>query len=67
MKTTGYIIIAMFVFAGCSNSDQVKKMTDLANKDSALLVQVNQKDSNISAYLGEVNQIQDNFLLHLSF
>jgi hypothetical protein len=60
MKTTGYIIIAMFVFAGCSNSDQVKKMTDLANKDSALLVQVNQKDSNISAYLGEVNQIQDN-------
>ena len=60
MKTTGYITIAMFVFAGCSNSDQVKKITDLANKDSVLLVQANQKDSNITMYLGELNQIQDN-------
>jgi hypothetical protein len=61
MKTTGYITIAMFFFAGCSNSDQVQKMTDLANKDSVLLVQANQKDSNIAMYLGELNQIQDNF------
>jgi hypothetical protein len=61
MKTTGYITIAMFFFAGCSNSDQVQKMTDLANKDSVLLVQANQKDSTIAIYLGELNQIQDNF------
>lgn len=60
MKTTGYIIIAMFVFAGCSNSDQVQKLTDLANKDSVLLVQANQRDSNTNLYLNELNQIQDN-------
>jgi len=60
MKTTGYIIITMLVFAGCSNSDQVQKMTDLANKDSVMLVQANQKDSSITMYLGELSQIQDN-------
>ena len=60
MKTTGYIIIAMFVFAGCSNSDQVQKLTDLNKQDSTLLAQANQKDSNANLYLGELNQIQDN-------
>jgi hypothetical protein len=60
MKTTGYIIIAMLVFAGCSNSDQVQKLTDANKQDSTLLAQANQKDSNVSSYLGELSQIQDN-------
>jgi hypothetical protein len=60
MKTTLFALITMLVFAGCSNSDQVQKMTDLANKDSVLLVQANQKDSDISAYISEVRGIQEN-------
>jgi len=60
MKTTVLIFASLVALAGCSNSDQVQKMTDLANKDSVLLVQANQKDSNISAYLSEVRQIQEN-------
>jgi len=61
MKTTGYtIILAMLVFAGCSNSDQVKKLTDVNKQDSVLLAQANQKDSNVSSYLSELSQIQDN-------
>lgn len=64
MKTTVLIfaipIVIGIAFAGCSNSDQVQKMTDLANKDSVLLVQANQKDSNIAAYISEVREIQEN-------
>jgi hypothetical protein len=60
MKTTVFALLTMFALAGCSNTEQVQKMTDLANKDSVLLVQATQKDSNISAYLSEVSQIQDN-------
>ncbi len=60
MKTTVLIFAALVALAGCSNSDQLQKMADLANKDSVLLVQANQKDSNISAYLSEVRQIQEN-------
>jgi hypothetical protein len=60
MKTTVFILITMVALAGCTNSGQVQKMTDLANKDSVLLVQANQKDSSISAYLSEVRQIQEN-------
>src|SRR5580692_2662147 len=64
MKTTVLIfaipIVIGIALAGCSNSDQVQKMTDLANKDSVLLVQANEKDSNIAAYLSEVRQIQEN-------
>ncbi len=61
-KTLLFIIPAIIgiTFAGCSNSDQVQKITDLANKDSVLLVQANEKDSNIAAYLSEVRQIQEN-------
>ena len=50
----------MIALAGCSNSDQAKKMSDLANKDTVLLVQANQKDSSISAYIGDMRQIQEN-------
>lgn len=64
MKTTVLIfaipIVIGIAFAGCSNTEQAQKMTDLANKDSVLLVQANQKDSSISAYLSEVRQIQEN-------
>lgn len=60
MKTTVFIFITMLALAGCTNTEQVQKMTDLANKDSLLLVQATQKDSSITAYLGELGQIQDN-------
>jgi hypothetical protein len=60
MKTTGYIIIAMLVLAGCSNSDQVQKLTDLNRQDSTLLAQANQKDSNVTSYLSALSEIQDN-------
>jgi hypothetical protein len=64
MKTTGYITILTaaigFCFAGCSNSGQVQKMTDLANKDSLLLAQAYQKDSTITTYLNDLSQIQNN-------
>jgi hypothetical protein len=64
MKTKALLFIIPvaigIAFAGCSNSEQVQKMTDLANKDSLLLVQANQKDSNISAYMSEMREIQEN-------
>ena len=60
MKPTGYIIIAMLALAGCSNSDEVKKLTEQNRQDSALLVQANEKDSNVSSYLSAMSQIQDN-------
>jgi hypothetical protein len=64
MKTTGFIgIITIGIglcFAGCSNSGQVQKMTDLANKDSLLLEQAYVKDSTITTYLSTLSQIQDN-------
>jgi hypothetical protein len=60
MKTTGYFIIATIALAGCSNNDQLQKLTDQHKQDSVLLVQSTQKDSTISGYLGELNQIQEN-------
>jgi len=60
MKTTGYFIIATLALAGCSNSDQVQKLTDINKQDSVMLVQANQKDSNVTYYLSVLSQIQDN-------
>lgn len=64
MKTTRYIISAAITigigFAGCSNSDQVRKITDLANKDSVLLVQAYERDSTLTFYMNELSKIEDN-------
>lgn len=60
MKTPVYFLIAMIALAGCSNNEQLQKMTDQHKQDSVLLVQSTQKDSTISGYLGELNQIQEN-------
>lgn len=60
MKTTLLFFISVIAFAGCTNTDQVKRITDLANKDSVMLVQANQKDSDIAGYMHELSQIQDN-------
>jgi hypothetical protein len=60
MKTTLLIFAAFFALAGCTNTGDVQKISDLANKDSVLLIQATQKDSVVSSYISEVNQIQDN-------
>lgn len=60
MKTTGYIVIAMLAMVGCNNSEEVQKFKTTVYKDSALLVQSVQKDSEISAYLQEMSEIASN-------
>jgi predicted RNase H-like nuclease (RuvC/YqgF family) len=61
MRKTIYVIIAMLAFAGCANNnEQVQKITETISKDSALLVNAGQKDSEISSYLGELKVIGEN-------
>jgi predicted nucleic acid-binding Zn-ribbon protein len=61
MRKTIYVIIAMLAFAGCANNnEQVQKLTETISKDSALLVNAGQKDSEISSYLGELKVIGEN-------
>lgn len=62
MKTTVYSIITMLALVGmgCNNSQEVQKFRMAAYKDSTVHTQLNQKDSEISSYLGEMRQIGDN-------
>lgn len=60
MKTTIYVIIAVLVLASCNNSQEVQKFRMVAYKDSTMLAQVTQKDSELSSYLGELKEIGEN-------
>ncbi len=62
MKTIGFVVVAMLAITGCNSPKQkeVEKYKVVAYQDSALLVQAVQKDSEISAYLNELNEIQVN-------
>jgi hypothetical protein len=61
MKTSGLVFVGIIVaLAACNNTQDMQKIKDLANKDSTLLIQANQKDSLITSYLSDLSQIQDN-------
>ena len=62
MKAPVIILAAMFTLAACNNTnvEDVKKIKDLARQDSIKAVQANQKDSLITAYLNDLNEIQEN-------
>ncbi len=62
MKTPVLILAALFAFAACNNTnvEDVKKIKDLAKQDSIKAVQANQKDSLITSYLNDLNEIQEN-------
>lgn len=62
MKAQGLIFAALFALTACNNArvEEVKRIKSLAMEDSVKAVQANQKDSLINAYLGDLNDIQDN-------
>ncbi len=60
MRTIVCIGILSVMLAGCNNSEQEQQLKTLAARDSALMVQAQQKDSTISAYVRSINAIQDN-------
>ncbi len=63
MKTQVLIFVAMFALTACNNSksnEQLLKIKDLAKADSIKAVQANQKDSLITTYLNDLNEIQEN-------
>jgi len=62
MKTPIFIFVAMFAIAACNNTskEEVQKIKSLAKEDSVRAVQATQKDSLITAYLNDLNEIQDN-------
>jgi len=65
MKTTLNPFIISFLIGICfiactNNNEQAQKLKDTVTKDSILLVQANQKDSEISSYLHELKDIGDN-------
>ncbi len=63
MRTPVLIFAAMFAITACNNSlntEQVKKIKDLAVEDSTRAVQANQKDSLITSYLNDLNEVQEN-------
>lgn len=62
MKIKGFILVGVFAIVACNNTttEQVEKIKSLAKQDSLKAAQANYKDSLITAYLGDLNDIQDN-------
>jgi predicted RNase H-like nuclease (RuvC/YqgF family) len=62
MKLQGFMLIAMVAIAACNNSgtEEMGKIKSLAQQDSVKAVQSNQKDSLITAYLDDLNDIEEN-------
>jgi hypothetical protein len=62
MKTQGFIFIAMLAIVACNSTstEEVQKIKSLAQQDSIKAIQANQKDSLITAYLTDLNDIQEN-------
>lgn len=63
MKIPGLIFVAMIALASCTNTasnEELLKIKDLAKADSIKASRANQKDSLITAYLNDLNDIQEN-------
>ena len=62
MKIPKIIYVAALAFAGCNSTstEDVKKIKDLAKEDSIRAVQATQKDSVLTTYLNDLNEIQEN-------
>jgi len=62
MKTQGFIFVAMIAIASCNSTstEEVQKIKSLAKEDSIRVVQANQKDSLITSYLNDLNEVQEN-------
>lgn len=62
MKTPGFILLAVVMITACTNptTEEVQKIKSLAKQDSTKAAQANEKDSLITTYLDDLNDIQDN-------
>jgi hypothetical protein len=62
MKVQGLIVASVLAITACNRTgtEQVEKIKSLAERDSLRAAQANEKDSLITAYLDDLNQIQDN-------
>ncbi|HTB31900.1 MAG TPA: hypothetical protein VK808_07735 [Bacteroidia bacterium] len=63
MKTQVLIFVATLALAACNNSannEQLLKIKDLAKADSLKIIQGIQKDSLLTSYLNDLNDIQEN-------
>lgn len=62
MRLQGFMLIAMVVIAACNNNgtEEVQKIKSLAQQDSMRAIQTNEKDSLITAYLDDLNEIEEN-------
>lgn len=63
MKTQVLIFVATLALTACNNSannEELLKIKDLAKADSVKAIQANQKDSLITSYLNDLNDIQEN-------
>lgn len=60
LQTPIFIFVTSLLLAGCNNSKQEQQLKALVTHDSLMMVQAQQKDSTISAYIHSLNAIQDN-------
>ncbi len=62
MKASNLVFVALIAMASCNSTstEQVQKIKDLAKEDSSRAAQANQKDSMITSYLNDLNDIQEN-------
>lgn len=62
MKMQGIILASMVALAACNtpSTEEVEKVKSLARQDSLKAAESNLKDSLITAYLGDLDDIQDN-------
>ncbi len=62
MKTKSLLFVAVVAIISCNNTDtgDIQKIKDLAKEDSLKSVQATQKDSLITSYLNDLNEIQEN-------
>lgn len=62
MKLQGLVIITVVAIAACNHTgtEEVEKIKSLAQRDSMRAVLANEKDSLITAYLDDLNEMQEN-------
>ena len=62
MKVQGLMVASVLAIIACNRTgtEQVEKIKSLAERDSLRAAQANEKDSLITAYLDDLNEIQDN-------
>jgi DNA repair exonuclease SbcCD ATPase subunit len=60
MKTHVCFVIGVILLASCNNSEKIRNLETIANKNSLLLAEAQKKDSAIASYINTITEIQDN-------